>query len=37
MTSAAWPKAIHEGNGTVPAFIADRASSLQRNALTEIA
>lgn len=33
----AWPKAIHEGNGTARVFITDRASQEQRHALTEIA
>ena len=34
--AAAWPKAIHEGNGTVRVFIADCASPEQRHALTEM-
>ena len=31
-----WPKAIHEGNGTLSVFITDRATPEQRRALPEI-
>jgi len=35
--AAAWPKAVHEGNGTVRIFITDRALPEQRRALADIA
>jgi hypothetical protein len=35
--AARWPKAIHEGNGTVCLFFDDRAKPQQRNALMQIA
>jgi hypothetical protein len=35
--AASWPKAIHEGNGTLRVYIADRASTEQRQAIAEIA
>jgi hypothetical protein len=34
---ARWPKAIHEGNGTLCVFVDERASAKQREALLEIA
>lgn len=34
--AAAWPNAIHEGNGTATLFISDQASPPQRDALVEI-
>ncbi len=34
--AVSWPKAIHEGNGTVAVFIDERADQAQRNALLEI-
>ena len=34
--AASWPRAIHEGGGTVRAYIDERASPDQRLALTEI-
>jgi hypothetical protein len=34
--AAHWPKAIHEGNGTLVVFIDERATSEQRNALLTI-
>jgi hypothetical protein len=34
--SASWPKAIHEGNGTLQFFITKKASEQQRKALTSI-
>lgn len=34
--AAMWPKAIHEGNGTVCLFVDEKASSAQREALLEI-
>src|SRR5438876_10642007 len=35
--AAYWPKAIHEGNGTVCIFVDKKASSAQRDALLQIA
>ena len=35
--AASWPRAIHEGNGTMRVYIADRASDEQRSAIAEIA
>lgn len=35
--SAHWPKAIHEGNGTVCIFVDERADAAQREALLKIA
>src|SRR3982074_3749375 len=35
--AATWPKAIHEGNGTVCLFVDERASAAQREALLTIA
>ena len=35
--AASWPRAIHEGNGTMRVYIADRASAEQRQAIAEIA
>ena len=35
--AAHWPKAIHEGNGTVCIFIDEKASPQQRDALLQIA
>src|SRR6476660_122307 len=34
--AAAWPNAIHEGNGTATLFITEQASPEQRDALVEI-
>jgi hypothetical protein len=34
--SASWPKAIHEGNGTLQFFITKKANEQQRKALTSI-
>jgi hypothetical protein len=34
--AAMWPKAIHEGNGTVCLFVDEKASTAQRDALLEI-
>lgn len=34
--AATWPKAIHEGNGTVCLFVDERASAAQREALLAI-
>ena len=34
--AATWPKAIHEGNGTVCLFVDEKASAAQREALLEI-
>lgn len=34
--AATWPKAIHEGNGTVCLFVDEKASAEQREALLEI-
>lgn len=34
--AAKWPKAIHEGNGTVCLFVDERANEQQRNALLQI-
>ncbi len=34
--AAKWPKAIHEGNGTVCLFVDERANQQQREALLEI-
>lgn len=34
--AARWPKAIHEGNGTVQLFFDERAGSKQRDALLQI-
>src|SRR3970282_1857890 len=33
---ASWPKAIHEGNGTMQLFISKHATQAQRNAITRI-
>ena len=35
--AASWPRAIHEGNGTVCVYITDQASPEQRRAISEIA
>lgn len=35
--AAKWPKAIHEGNGTLCAFVDEKASPEQRDALLQIA
>jgi hypothetical protein len=35
--AARWPKAIHEGNGTVCIFVDEKASAAQRDALLQIA
>ncbi len=35
--AAHWPKAIHEGNGTVCIFVDEKASAAQRDALLSIA
>lgn len=35
--AASWPRAIHEGNGTVRYYMTERATSEQRTALIEIA
>jgi len=35
--AARWPKAIHEGNGTVCIFVDERANPAQRDALLQIA
>jgi hypothetical protein len=35
--AATWPRAIHEGNGTLCVYISDRATPEQRNAIAEIA
>src|ERR1041385_6929873 len=35
--AARWPKAIHEGNGTVQFFFDEKANSEQRQALSQIA
>ncbi len=35
--AASWPKAIHEGGGTMRAYITERASAAQREALANIA
>ena len=35
--AAHWPKAIHEGNGTVCIFVDEKANSAQREALLKIA
>jgi len=35
--AARWPKAIHEGNGTVCIFVDEKASQPQRDALLQIA
>ena len=35
--AARWPKAIHEGNGTVCIFADERADAVQREALLQIA
>jgi hypothetical protein len=35
--AASWPRAIHEGNGTMRVYIADRASAEQHQAISEIA
>lgn len=34
--AASWPKAIHEGNGTMQLFITDKASTEQRSALVNV-
>ncbi len=34
--TASWPKAIHEGNGTMQLFISNNASEKQRDALVKI-
>lgn len=34
--AASWPKAIHEGNGTMQLFITDKASTEQRGALVNV-
>jgi len=34
--AGSWPKAIHEGNGTVQLFISKQASPQQRDAITKI-
>jgi hypothetical protein len=34
--SASWPRAIHQGNGTMRAYIDQRASAEQRSAIAEI-
>src|SRR5437763_7787025 len=34
--AAHWPKAIHEGNGTVCLFVDERATPAQRDALLQI-
>jgi hypothetical protein len=34
--AASWPRAIHEGNGTLRIYITDRASAEQHNAIAEI-
>ena len=34
--AASWPKAIHEGNGTMQLFISKSASDKQRDALVKI-
>jgi len=34
--AASWPRAIHEGGGTLRVYIEEGASAAQRNALTEI-
>jgi hypothetical protein len=34
--AASWPRAIHEGNGTMQLFISNQATAAQRNALVEI-
>jgi len=34
--TASWPKAIHQGNGTMRVYIDQRASAEQRGAITEI-
>jgi hypothetical protein len=35
--AASWPKAIHDGNGTICVYISERASPAQREAIGEIA
>jgi hypothetical protein len=35
--AARWPKAIHEGNGTVCIFVDEKANAAQRDALLQIA
>src|SRR5258706_15391142 len=35
--AARWPKAIHEGNGTLCLFFDERANAQQRDALLQIA
>src|SRR5450755_5160019 len=35
--AASWPRAIHEGNGTMRVYISDRASVEQAQAIAEIA
>jgi hypothetical protein len=35
--AASWPRAIHQGDGTLRAYIDERANSAQRNAMSEIA
>jgi hypothetical protein len=35
--AASWPRAIHQGNGTMRVYISDRASAEQRQAIAEIA
>jgi hypothetical protein len=34
--AASWPRAIHQGGGTMRVYISDRASAAQRDALTNI-
>jgi hypothetical protein len=36
MTAASWPKAIHEGNGTVQLYISKHATEAQRDAVITI-
>lgn len=36
VTAAYWPKAIHEGNGTVQLYVDERANSKQREAVLQI-
>ena len=35
--AASWPRAIHEGDGTVCVYISDRATDAQRQAIADIA
>lgn len=35
--AASWPRAIHQGDGTLRVYITDRASEAQRDAISEIA